>query len=292
MASSDPVKSSNLETALGSAEDESKAADTKSKVVSTIVGSYEEYLSQRGYEPWRTKTEHGWFVYNPNKFVSCAPSFLYEGFKKPAAGGAARGTIIETMEKRTVNGEEQEVKVRTIEVNGQKASPNQLVWCNPNREIDARTKMAKDTYKQPATEADKRNDLLDYDTRELEMQLFQVVSPEEIVKVDYKLRTGLFGLFFFLNHEWRYQKHTYNWGLGSTFRDFCIIWTCFFVLWGFTGLLFYFLMLAQLASAKSAAALWMYCFCMVTGWIVIGIALHARSVQVAREKRDSDEEQA
>lgn len=90
----------------------------------------------------------------------------------------------------------------------------------------------------------------------------------------------------------RYQKHIYNWGLGSTFRDFCIIWACFAGLWGFTGLLFFVTMAAHLASQNSAGALWMFAFMMALGWLFIGIALHARGVVAKREAKTAAVEEA
>lgn len=281
---SGPVKASNLDAALAATDgdDESKSGE---KVVSTIVGSYEEYLTSRGYEPWRTKTEHTWPTFNKNKFISCAPSFLYKGNNKPAAGSAPKGTIVDGSVKRVVDGENQDVKIRTITVGGTNAAPGTLVWCNPNREIGANG-MAKDTYKGPPGGGSR----LQNEDDALEMELFRVVSTEEIEKVDFQLRGGL--LFWWLAYEMRYQKHTYNWGLGSSFRDTCIIWSCFFTLWGFTGLLFYFLLLAHLEGGDSANNLWMYAFCMAVGWIVIGITLHARGVVVAREAAKAEEEAA
>ena len=275
---SKPIEASNLDAALQATDgnDESKSGDKK--VVSTIVGSYEEYLANRGYEPWRTKTAHTWPTFNKNKFISCAPSFLYKGNFKPNAGSAKKGTIEDQTVKRVVDGEQQDVKIRVIKLqDGSNAKPGTLVWCNPNREIGANG-MAKDNYKSPPGGGSR----VENETDALEMELFKVVSEEEIEKVDFQLRGGL--LFWWLAYELRYQNHTYNWGLGSTFRDFCIIWTCFFILWGFTGMLFYFLLLAQLTSGDSANALWMYAFAMAIGWVVIGIALHARGVVVAREE--------
>ena len=290
-AAAAPIASGAVAGALDSVTDESKDSGVVPPP-KTMVSSFEEYLEGRGYEPWRSTFEYSWWpATNNNYYSSCAPSFMYKGNKKPSSAlvnAAVRGTIQEKLVKMNIDGEEKEVKQKTIMgENGQPVAKGQYAWANPNRVVNEATGQAGD-YTAPSKASDAR---LARDTADLASVLFEVISDEnnasQIQAVDFCIRGGLFAPW---KWQFKLQKHTWNWGLGSTFEDFVKIYTCFFTLWGIVGAFYYLLLLAAIETSEDLTALYFFFGMMFTGWIFIGIALGAQKISVAQAKRKLEEE--
>jgi hypothetical protein len=291
-AAAQPIAAGAVAGALDSVADESKDGAGVSPRPKTMVSSFEEYLEGRGYEPWRSKFTYSWWpTTNNNYYSGCAPSFLYKGNKKPASAkvnAAVRGTIQEKLVKMQIDGEEKEVKQKTIMgENGQPVAKGQYAWANPNRVVDEATGQAGD-YAPPSKPSDPQ---LQRANADLASVLFEVISDEnnasQIQAVDFCIRGGLFAP---LKWQFKLQEHTWNWGLGSTFEDFCKIYTCFFTLWGIVGAFYYLLLLAAIETSEDLTALYLFFGMMFTGWIFIGISLGAQKISDAQAKRKAAEE--
>lgn len=291
-AAAKPVAANAVAGALDDVNDESKLSEGLIKPKSTMVSSFEEYLQNRGYEPWRSKFVYGWSpVSNKHHYSACAPAFCYKGNNKPNAqkvAAAQRGTIIEKTVQVTIEGETKDIKVKSIQLpNGQFVQRGDYCWANPNREVDEQSGKAMD-YLKPS----ESRDPLERDTAELQMTLFEVVSDEtvnketQIKEVEYCIRGGIFAP---LKWEFRTQEHVYNWGVGSTMEDFFKILTCLFTLWGVVGLLYYLLLTAALETSDTFTTLWIFFGMMFTGWTFIGISLGAQKITEAREKAAAKE---
>jgi hypothetical protein len=296
-AAAKPLAAADVDAALDDVTDESKMSEGLVKPKSTMVSSFEEYLQNRGYEPWRSTFVYSWSpTTNNNHYSSCLPAFCYKGSTKPNSAKVAkapRGTIQEKIVQVKVveNGEEisKDLKVKSIVDEAGKTIENGgYCWANPNREVDATSGKAGDYFKPPQRGLAK----LEYDTLHLQMELFEVVADEtadaftQIKNVDFCIRGGLFSLF---KWEFRTQKHTYNWGLGSTREDFFKIITCLLTLWGLVGLVYYLLLIAALETADTMTTLWLFFGMMFTGWFFIGISLSAQKITDARAKRKEQE---
>ena len=279
--------------ALDDVTDESKLSEGLVKPKSTMVSSFEEYLQNRGYEPWRSTFVYSWSpTTNNNHYSPCLPAFCYKGSKKPDAAkvaAAPRGTIQEKIIQVEIEGEKKDLKVKSIvDEAGNTVPRGAYCWANPNRGVDEESGRALDYVAPPTDKSDK----LKYDTEAMQMELFEVIADDtvdaetQITNVDFCIRGGLFAPF---KWEFRTQKHTYNWGVGSTREDFFKIITCLFTLWGVVGLVYYLLLTAALETADTFTTLWIFFGMMFTGWIFIGISLGAQKITDARAKREAKE---
>jgi hypothetical protein len=265
---------------------EQKAWIEKNSPKSRMVSSYEEYLKNRVpvYEPWRSFFTYAWPKSNPQKYVAFLPAAFYVGFNKPPQP-KGEGTIVENLVKRVVDGEEKDVRIKKIVAkDGSAFKAGDCVYANPNRNFSGSASDLDAPYKSPP---DATADALTRDGDALEMILYEVKSDEEIMPKQFAVRS-LMGLLAPLKWEIRTTTHIWNWGVGSTRKDFTIICTCFACLWSFVGLLYYLLIEAALKTDETSAALWMFFACMMLGWTFIGIALKAQNVINAQRQRAAD----